>query len=90
MAELAVLLRRPIPGTRLALADVPIWLVGMFFVVLWAAPFLWMVSTSFKPSAQVMTPTVEWLPREWTLDNYRKVLTFPIATWALNSVIVAA
>ena len=67
----------------------PIWLVGMFFVVLWAAPFVWMVSTSFKPSAQVMTPTVEWIPREVTLDNYRKVLTYPIATWALNSVIVA-
>jgi len=89
LAEFAILLRRPIPGTRLALADVPIWLIGMFFVVLWAAPFVWMVSTSFKPSAQVMTPTVEWIPREVTLDNYRKVLTYPIATWALNSVVVA-
>jgi multiple sugar transport system permease protein len=90
VAELAVILRRPIPGTRLALGDVPIWLLGMFFVALWAAPFVWMVSTSFKPSAQVMTAQVEWIPREVTLDNYRKVLTYPIATWALNSVIVAS
>ena len=62
----------------------------MFFVALWAAPFVWMVSTSFKPISQVMTLEVEWLPREVTLDNYRKVLEYPIATWAMNSLIVAA
>jgi multiple sugar transport system permease protein len=38
----------------------------------------------------VMTKTIEWFPREWTLANYQKVLTqYPIGTWALNSVIVA-
>ncbi len=83
------ILRRPIPGTKLALRDVPLWLVGMFFVLLWAAPFVWMVSTSFKPSSQVMTRDVEWIPRVWTLANYQKVLTYPIATWAMNSLIVA-
>jgi multiple sugar transport system permease protein len=62
----------------------------MFFVGLWAAPFVWMVSTSFKPAAQVMTKTIEWLPRQWTLENYRKVLTeYPVGTWALNSIVVA-
>ena len=90
MADLATMLRSPVPGTRLALKDVPVWLFGMFFVALWAAPFVWMVSTSFKPSSQVMTPVVEWLPREVTLENYRNVLEYPIATWAMNSVIVAA
>jgi multiple sugar transport system permease protein len=78
-----------VPGTRLAIRDVPIWLVGMFLVALWAAPFVWMVSTSFKPPSQVMTANVEWLPREVTLENYRKVLEYPVVTWALNSVIVA-
>jgi multiple sugar transport system permease protein len=88
VAEAGVL-RRTVPGTRLMLKDVPTWLVGMFAVALWAAPFVWMVSTSFKPVSQVMTLEVEWLPREVTLDNYRKVLEYPIATWAMNSVIVA-
>ena len=67
-----------------------IWLVGMAFVVAWAAPFVWMVSTSFKPSvagddarrsngcrARSPSPTIA------------KVLEYPVATWALNSVIVA-
>ncbi len=90
MAELGAILRTPLPGTRLALKDVPVWLFGMFFVMLWAAPFAWMVSTSFKPVSQVMTPVVEWLPREVTFENYRNVMKYPIATWALNSVIVAS
>jgi multiple sugar transport system permease protein len=89
VADDARLLRRRIPGTSLELRDVPLWLVGMFFVLLWALPFVWMVSTSFKPSSQVMTPVVEWLPREVTLENYRNVLRYPIAIWAMNSLIVA-
>jgi multiple sugar transport system permease protein len=89
VAERGLILRRTIPGTQLMLKDAPIWLVGMFFVVIWAAPFVWMVSTSFKPPSQVMTRDIEWLPREVTLENYRKVLEYPVATWALNSVVVA-
>jgi multiple sugar transport system permease protein len=84
------LLYRSIPGTRLAAKDVPVWLAGMVFVLTWAAPFIWMVSTSFKPAAQVMTRDIEWLPRQWTLANYAKVLgEYPVGTWALNSVVVA-
>ena len=41
--------------------------LGMALVCVWAAPFVWMVSTSLKPPAQVMTRTIEWLPREVTL-----------------------
>jgi multiple sugar transport system permease protein len=89
VADLRALLRSNVPGTRLPLKALPVWLFGMFFVLLWALPFVWMVSTSFKPPSQVMTPVVEWLPREVTLRNYKKVLEYPIATWAMNSVIVA-
>jgi multiple sugar transport system permease protein len=81
---------RSLPGTRLAVRDIPIWVIGMGLVAIWALPFVWMVSTSFKPAAQVMTADVEWLPRQVTLDNYVKVFQYPILTWALNSLIVAA
>jgi multiple sugar transport system permease protein len=90
VADFSQHLRRSIPGTNLALRDLPIWIMGMLCVILWAAPFFWMISTSFKPAAQVMTKTIEWFPRQWTFENYHKVLTqYPIGTWALNSVIVA-
>ncbi|MFO1068373.1 MAG: carbohydrate ABC transporter permease [Geminicoccaceae bacterium] len=91
MAEpLGGLLRRRVPGTRLAVGDIPLWLVGLAIAGVWGLPFVWMVSTSFKPPSQVMTRDIEWLPREVILDNYAKVLTeFPIGRWALNSLIVA-
>lgn len=68
---------------------VPVWVIGMFVAFLWAAPFVWMVSTSFKPASQVMTKHVEWFPRTVVLANYIKVFEYPIARWALNSFIVA-
>jgi multiple sugar transport system permease protein len=79
-----------VPGTGLAVKDVPIWLGGMACVAAWGAPFVWMVSTSLKPASQVMTREIEWLPREVTLANYSKVLDYPVGTWALNSIVVAA
>jgi multiple sugar transport system permease protein len=83
-------MHRTIPGTNLALRDVPIWLVGMIGALIWAAPFAWMVTTSLKTSAQIMTTEVEWIPKQVTLSNYIAVFTkYPVARWALNSVIQA-
>ena len=78
-----------IPGTRLAWRDVPLWLGGMALALAWGAPFVWMVSTSFKPPGQVMTKEIEWLPREVTFANYAKVFAYPVVTWAFNSLVQA-
>jgi multiple sugar transport system permease protein len=78
-----------IPGTRLVWRDLPLWLGGMVLALAWGAPFVWMVSTSLKPASQVMTKDIEWLPREVTFANYAKVFEYPIATWAMNSLIQA-
>lgn len=69
--------------------DIPVWLGGMLIALIWFAPFVWMFSTSLKPPKEVMTPYVEWVPRTVVLSNYAKVLQSPIASWALNSLIVA-
>jgi multiple sugar transport system permease protein len=82
-------LRLWLKARRLRLRDVPLWLFGMVAALLWFAPFLWMVSTSFKPPRDVITPTVEWIPRTVTLDNYAVVFERPILVWAMNSVVVA-
>lgn len=74
---------------RLTALDVPIWLLGMGIAVLWALPFVWMVSTSFKFPEDVMTADIEWLPRRVTLDNYLKVFEYPVVRWGINSLIQA-
>ncbi len=51
-------------------------------------PFLWMLSTSFKPNPEIYTTSL--IPRHPTLANYTNVLEkthFP--RWFLNSLIVA-
>jgi len=69
--------------------DLPIWLGGLLLAVLWISPFVWMVSTSLKPAKEVMTRTVEWLPRTIVADNYLKVFESPIERWMFNSLVVA-
>ena len=66
-----------------------IWALGLLVAVAWAAPLVWMVSTSVKPPSQVMTKNIEWLPREITLDNYKRVLEKPVVRWLVNSCVVA-
>jgi ABC-type glycerol-3-phosphate transport system permease component len=75
---------------NLTVRQVPIWLAGLFIALLWASPFIWMVSTSLKPASQVMTRDIEWLPRTVVLENYARVFEHPVLRWALNSVIVSA
>jgi multiple sugar transport system permease protein len=69
--------------------DVIVWIVGLLVALAWAAPFIWMVSTSFKYPSDVMTADIEWFPRRWTLDNYRKVFEYPIVRWGFNSLVQA-
>jgi multiple sugar transport system permease protein len=74
----------------LTAAEVPIWLGGLIISLLWAAPFVWMVSTSLKHSNEVMTLNIEWLPPHPTLENYIRIFSeYPVLRWGLNSVVVA-
>ena len=74
---------------RVSWPVVLMWIVGAVVAVAWAAPFVWMISTSLKPVGEVMTRQVEWLPRHVTLDNYAKVLEKPVLRWLLNSLLVS-
>lgn len=49
-----------------------VFLCAMCFVILY--PILYMVSLSFRESRDLLDPTVIWIPKHWTLDNYRAVI----------------
>ena len=82
----------PRPKSKDGNVRTPKWLyavmtVGLFFVVL---PFVWMVVSSFKPEAEVMSVPPTWWPETVTFDNYSTLFTtldFP--TYFTNSAIVA-
>jgi len=61
--------------------------VGLVFLV---GPFLWMVASSVKTSAELHHVPPTWIPQTFTLDNYTTIFTklnFP--QYFVNSVIVA-
>ncbi len=70
--------------------DVPVWLVGMAVAFIWAAPFVWMVSTSLKLPSKVMSEGIEWIPNPITIQNYVKVFEFPVVRWLANSLVQAS
>ncbi|WP_010271631.1 carbohydrate ABC transporter permease [Paenibacillus senegalensis] len=58
--------------------------------ILMFIPYIWMVLTSFKSNAEILTSANHLLPQEPTLDGYRKVLRdAPFFRWFINSVSTA-
>jgi multiple sugar transport system permease protein len=47
-------------------------LVGLCFVLLY--PLIYMLSAAFKPIEQVYDPSVIWVPKSYTLENFKNVL----------------
>lgn len=53
-------------------------------------PLLWMMSSAFKPQAQIVQYPPQWIPQSLTLENFRYVLMhFPFARWWFNSIFAA-
>ncbi len=64
-------------------------LILLLFAAGMALPFLWMLSASFKPLAEV--ESLDFLPKIWKFDNYPKVFQeIPFAKYYFNSIFIAA
>ncbi len=61
----------------------------MLAAIIWAAPFAWMLSTSFKPTSQILTNSIHWIPQTFVLDNYRFVFRGSVVRWMINSLITS-
>lgn len=62
----------------------------LFAVTLAAlAPMLWIVSTSLKTTDEIFSGDINWIPRDITLDNYRRAFTdYPLVGWMINSILI--
>jgi multiple sugar transport system permease protein len=53
-------------------------------------PYVWMVSSSFKPTSEIFSATVQFIPHHPILDNYVNAVTHqPIGRVLLNSLIMS-
>src|SRR5690348_8541843 len=58
-----------------------------FLTVIFAYPFVWLVSASFKPRGEVFDNAL--IPKTFTFDNYIQVWQeAPVGLWLLNTAIV--
>ncbi|MEH2174537.1 carbohydrate ABC transporter permease [Nostoc sp.] len=73
------------------------WLKALLYVLLTLyaiitlIPFLWALSASFKPLSEIIGGEPNFLPKNFTLDNYRQIfLQEPLFwRWLFNSVAIA-
>ena len=68
-----------------------VWYTLLLLVILLSlGPIVWMLSTSFKPEGDIVTINIQWIPKTFTLENYRNVLAqYDILRWTVNILIVA-
>ncbi|MER5836073.1 carbohydrate ABC transporter permease [Streptomyces sp. NPDC002130] len=60
------------------------------YLVFLAFPFLWLVSTAFKPPRELGSLHPTWIPEDPTLDNFRQAFDEqPLLQAALNSLLAA-
>jgi ABC-type glycerol-3-phosphate transport system permease component len=74
---------------KIKLSRVVLYGALVLVIIFYAAPLFIVISTSLKTDTQTMSPSFEWIPNPFTLEQYKIVLErFPFAKWLRNSFIV--
>jgi len=68
-----------------------LYLLLTLYAVITLIPFLWALSASFKPLSEIVSGESNFLPHNFTLDNYKQIfLQEPLFfRWLFNSVFIA-
>ena len=61
------------------------------YAIITFLPFAWALSASFKPLAEIVVGGANFIPQQFTLENYRQIFTQEplFGRWLFNSVVVA-
>lgn len=65
----------------------------ILLTIIFVAPLLWMLSTSLKPNFMTTQFPPQWIPGEFTLEGFSRILApgteYPVFRWFLNSMFAA-
>jgi len=72
---------------------VPFYVALLILAVIFIAPLVWMFLTSFKTQFDAIRLPLSWLPRPFTTEEYKPLLSTtaetPVVRWFFNSLIAA-
>lgn len=75
---------------RLNRYNIPVFIILLLVSVVMLFPFVWMLLSAFKTSADVYTYPPRWLPSTFSFDNFRKVFTMiPFGRFYFNTIFTA-
>ena len=76
---------------KIGIGKALLYVVLVAYAIITLIPFLWALSSSFKTLEEIVSGTISFIPKHFTLDNYKQIFIeqamFP--RWLLNSVIIA-
>jgi multiple sugar transport system permease protein len=76
---------------RFRLGKVFLYTILVIYAIVTLIPFLWALSSSFKTLEEIVSGSINFIPKNFTLENYMTVFVeqplFP--RWLLNSLIIA-
>ena len=63
---------------------------ALLLAAMWVAPLRWAVSTALRPEHETVSAVFHWLPQDWTVEAFVKVLAAGnVGRWLFNSALVA-
>lgn len=68
-----------------------LYIALLLYAIITLIPFLWALSASFKPLAEIVSGEINLIPRQFTLENYQQIFTQEplFLRWLFNSVVIA-
>ncbi|MBU7585457.1 MAG: carbohydrate ABC transporter permease [Nostoc sp. TH1S01] len=77
--------------SRIPWVKILLYVVLTLYAVITLVPFLWALSASFKPLSEIVNGSSNFIPKNFTLDNYKQIfLQEPLFwRWLFNSVFIA-
>ncbi len=89
MTAVANLPQRSAPRLSFRPARILLYILVVGGALIYAMPFIWMLSTSVKPQAEIFLIPPRWLPSVWQWRNYTLPWeNLPMLTFYKNTIIV--
>jgi len=76
---------------KLGAVRILVYAILILYAITTLVPFLWALSSSFKTLQEIVGGTINFIPKQFTLDNYKQIFIeqelFP--RWMFNSIFIA-